>query len=401
MIYMKNTNTNTHTARRLYRQHNYSDCERVYRELFYENKDAFERDDNVYFLQCINEICIKNNYSSIDLEEQAKFVLENFSQEDCSNRNFRDPYAEIFINIAKIYNEKHNYYKAIDWIWKLNRNFLTTHNPRINSKAFGYSLKEKWYSFIIESLIGLEKYDGALQFADEAMEKLPDSKSDAKLFITYKSAKAQYQLGNYEDSLDILNDIVKVKKESYVYTAIARNYYSLENYDEALSYAVKAALANRSVQNNLGTYLLIGELLDKKDLKDEAKNHYYLVYTYKKANNHRIDSNLCQIIQNAGLDMENTNYRKVQKELIPLWNELKYENMFRYSGTIKKVFEEKGIGFISNDFDSNDTFFSFKDFKSSEDIIYPGTKVSFYIEETFDKSKGKESTKAVEIEAIY
>ena len=79
MIYMKNTNTNTHTARNLYRRFNYVESERMYRELFYENKDAFERDDNVYFLQCINEICIKNNYSSIDLEEQAKFVLENFS----------------------------------------------------------------------------------------------------------------------------------------------------------------------------------------------------------------------------------------------------------------------------------------------------------------------------------
>ena len=398
---MKNTNTNTHTARKLYRRSNYADSERVYRELFYKDKDAFERDDIVFFLKSIDEACIKNNYSSIDLEEQAKFVLENFSQEDCSNRNFRDPYAEIFIDVARNYNDKHKFFKAFEWLWKLNRDYLTTFNPRIRSNRYGYSLKEKWYSSIIESLDGMEKYEGALELASEAMEKLPDSKSDAKLFIHYKSAKIHNKIGNYEDSLNILHDIAKVKKESFVYTAMARNYFGLGNYDEALSYAIKAALANRSVQNNIGTYTLIAELLEKKDLKNEAIKHYYLVYAYKKANNYRINQDLSQIIEEANLDMENTNFRRIQKELVPLWNELKYVNMVRYSGTIKKVFEDKRIGFISNDFDSNDTFFSFKDFKDNEDFIYPGTKVSFYVEDTFDKSKGRDSTKAVEIDMIY
>ena len=49
----------------------------------------------------------------------------------------------------------------------------------------------------------------------------------------------------------------------------------------------------------------------------------------------------------------------------------------------------------------NDTFFSFNEFKDEEYLIFPGTKVSFYVEPTFDKSKGVESTKAVEIEVIY
>ena len=396
-----NTNTQLNHAQRLYRQHNYVDCERLYRELFYEDRDAFDRNDNIFFLRCINEIGIKNNFSSVDLDQQGQFVLDNFTQEDCANRNFVDPYAEIFINMGKIYNQKQNYYKAIDWIWKVNKDMLTTSTPRINSNAFGYSLKEKWYSYIIESLMKLEKFDGALVLVNEALEDLPDSKSDAKLWITYKLAKIYLELGNHEESLAILNDFVKVKKESFVYASIARNHYALGNHDEALSNAVKAALANRSVQNNLGTYTLISNLLDKKCMKEESIKHCYLVYTFKKANGHRISEELGRIIKEADLDMENTNYKKVQRDLIPLWNRLKYENMERYSGTIKKVFEKDEIGFIKNDFDSNDTFFSFKEFKDKEYLIFPGTKVSFYVEPTFDKSKGRESTNAVEIEVIY
>lgn len=401
MIYMNNITTKLNIAKRFYTRKNFVESERLYRELFYENKDAFGRDEKVFFLQSINEVYIKEDSFTFQLEEQANFVLENFTQEDASNRNFVDPYAEIFINIARIYNKKNSHLKAFQWIWKVNRDYLTTYNPRINSRAYGYSLKEKYYSYIIDSLFGLKKYDGAMEFANEAMEVLPESRTDAKLFIRYKLAKVHYELGNYEDSLEILNDIIKVKKENYVYSTIAKNYYGLENYDESLSYAVKAVLSNRSIQNNLSTYMLLGELLDKKGMKEESVKHYYLVYTYKKANNNKISSDLADKIRDANLDMENTNFRKVQKELIQIWNELKYENMIRYSGTIKKVFENDRIGFIKNDFDSNDTFFSFNEFKDEEYLIFPGTKVSFYVEPTFDKSKGRESTKAVEIEVIY
>ena len=398
---MNNITTKLNNAKGFYTRKNFVESERLYRELFYENKDEFERDDNVFFLQSINEVYIKEDSFTFQLEEQANFVLENFTQEDCSNRNFVDPYAEIFINIARIYNKKNSPLKAFQWIWKVNRDYLTTYNPCINSRAYGYSLKEKYYSYIIDSLFGLKKYDGAIEFVNEAIDVLPESRTDAKLFIRYKLAKIHYELGNYEDSLEILNDIIKVKKENYVYSSMAKNYYGLENYDESLNYAVKAVLANRSIQNNLSTYMLLGELLDKKGMKEESVKHYYLVYTFKKARNNKISSDLADKIRDANLDMENTNFRKVQKELIQIWNELKYENMIRYSGTIKKVFEKDGIGFIKNDFDSNDTFFSFNEFKDEEYLIFPGTKVSFYVEDTFDKSKGRESTKAVEIEVIY
>lgn len=398
---MNNITTQLNNAKRFYTRKNFVESDRLYRELFYENKDAFERDDKVFFLQSINEVYIKEDSFTFQLEEQAKFVCENFTQEDASKRNFRDPYAEIFINIARIYNKKNSHLKAIQWIWKVNRDYLTTYNPRINSKAYGYSLKEKYYSYIIDSLIGLKKYENAFEFANEAIEVLPESRTDAKLFIRYKLAKIHMELGNYEESLEILEDIVKVKKEYYVYSSMAKNYYGLKNYKESLSYAVKAALINRSIQNNLSTYLLLGELLEKKGMKEESDKHYYLVYTYKKANNNKISSDLAEIIENAGFDMGNTNFRKVQKGLIQLWNELKYESMTRYSGTIKKVFEKDRIGFIKNDFDSNDTFFSFNEFKDEKYLIFPGTKVSFYVEDTFDKSKGRESTKAVEIKAIY
>ena len=399
---MSDTKQKLHTAKRLYDLRNYVESEKLYRELFLEDSDSFEDFDKIFFLKSINERFIKDNLFTNVLEEQGSFVFENFQQTDCSNRNFIDPYAEIFLNIVKAYNSKNTYYKSIIWAKKLNPDILTNF-ARFNRRnnKYNYSLREKWYSYFIDSLIGLEKYDAAKDYVNEAMEKLPESKSEAKLWIRYKLAKIEYQLENYEESLDILNNIVKVKKENYVYSNIAKNYYALANYDESLNYALKAILANRSIQNNISTYMLLAELLDKKGYKEESLKHYYLVYTFKKANDNKIPMDLRQLIENQNLDIENKNFKKVLKELRPFWNELKFATMERYGGRIIRVFNDKRIGFIKCDSFPDNLIFDFNDFKEEEYFIIENLAVSFYAIDSYDRKRKRESKRAIEIEVEF
>ena len=278
MIYMENTNINLHTARRLHNSSNYVEAEEIYRALFDENKDSFDRNDKVFFLRCIFEKYFRGNYPLFCLEEQADFVKENFTQEDCSKRNFQDPYAQIFIAIAKKHKDNQNFLKAITSILAVKPELLSTYNPRMNRNRHNYSLKERWYFIMIDSLYGREKYDAAIDYVNEAMVVLPNSKTEAKLWIMYKLAKVHYELGNYGDCLKILEDILATKKENFVYGFIARNHYALNDYDNALKYAIDAVLANRAVQNNLSNYMLLGDILDKKGYVQESIKHYYLVY---------------------------------------------------------------------------------------------------------------------------
>ena len=146
-----------------------------------------------------------------------------------------------------------------------------------------------------------------------------------------------------------MNDILTTKKENFVYGFIAKNYYALNDYDNALKFAVDAVLANRSVQNNISNYMLLGDILDKKGYKEESIKHYYLVYTFKNADGRKIPEELRQIIENENLDLNNKNFKKILKELRPFWNELKFANMERYEGSIVRVREDKRFGFISSD----------------------------------------------------
>lgn len=398
MMQMSNTNQNLHTAKRLHNSRNYVEAEEIYRALFLEDKDSFERNDKVFFLQSINEKYLKGNYPISILEEQADFVKENFTQEDCAGRNFQDPYALIFLNIAKRHYTNRNYLKALTSIWNVKPELLSTYNPRMNRNRFNYSLKERWYFIMIDSLYGRKDYDDAIRYVNEAIVSLPNSKTEAKLWIMYKLAKIHYDMGNYEDSLKILDDISSVKKESFVYGFIARNYYALNDYDNAMKYAVDAVLVNKAVQNNLSNYMLLGDILDKKGYKEESIKHYYLVYTFRKADGRKIPDDLSLIIERENLDMENKNFRKILKELRPFWKELKFSTMERYDGRIEKVFNEKRFGFIDCDAFQEGVYFQFKDFKDEEYFICEGVNVSFYAIDSYDYNKNRESHKVIEIE---
>lgn len=398
---MNNTKNNLHTAKRLHNLRNYVEAEEMYRALFSEDKDSFERDDKVFFLKSINEKYFKGNFHMSSLEEQANFVYENFTQEDCSNRNFQDPYAQFFINLAKRHNGNQNFLKALTTIWKVKPALLSTYNPRNNRNGYMYSLKERWYFSIIDSLFGLKKYDDAINYINEAMVLLPNSKTEAKLWIMYKLAKIHYEQGNYEDSLKILDDVLNVKKENYVYGFIARNHYALNDYDNALKYAVEAVLTNKAVQNNLSNYILLAEILDKKGYAEESIKHYYLVYTFRKADDRRIPDDLIQIIERENLDLNNNNFKKILKELRPFWKELKFSTMERYDGRIGRVFSDKGFGFIDCDSFDEGIYFKFKDFLDEKYFICDGINVSFYAIDTYDFRKNRPSHQAIEIQVEF
>lgn len=401
MMQMSNTNNNLHTAKRLHNSRNYAEAEEIYRALFLEDKDSFERNDKVFFIQSINEKYIKGNFPLSILEEQADFVKENFSQEDCAGRNFQDPYALIFINIAKRHYKNSNYLKAITTIWNVKPELLSSYNPRNKRNGYNYSLKERWYFVVIDSLIGLKKYDAAIDYVNESMVLLPSSKTEAKLWIMYKLAKIHYDQGNYEDSLKILDEIAKVKKENFVYGFIASNYFAINDYDNALKYAVEAVLANRAVQNNLSNYMLLGDILGKEGYEEESIKHYYLVYTFRKADNRVIPNDLSQIIERENLDLNNTNFKKILKELRPFWKELKFASMERYDGKIVRVFNDKRMGFIKCDSFPDNLIFNFNDFKEEEYFIVEDINVSFYAIDSYDKKRKRESKRAIEIEVEF
>ena len=77
-----------------------------------------------------------------------------------------------------------------------------------------------------------------------------------------------------------------------------------------------------------------------------------------------------------------------------MWIQYKYKNQKIRHGTIISFKNDKNYGFIKAE-DGDEIFFHRDEFMDVD--IFTGQMVSFYIEESFDKSKNIKSVKAVNV----
>jgi len=83
------------------------------------------------------------------------------------------------------------------------------------------------------------------------------------------------------------------------------------------------------------------------------------------------------------------------RALQPFWREEMARNAPRASGKIKTLLEDRA-GFIHAD-DGSDIYFQTRDILGSRSALKPGTKVTFTTVDSFDRKKGKVSSRAEQV----
>lgn len=395
-------NAKVNKARRLYKLNKFEKAESVYRELFLENRELLSSIDEKRFIESIRISHIKNGQTDDELAFYGNFVYENFSQVDCSNRNYIDPFADLLLELAKKHYEDNNHYESIKWTYRLKEDYLSNKaRKNMRNNNLNYSHREKWHVRMVKSLMGLKKYNDALKFAFRLLNDLPDTGSDAKYWIKFDIAKIYYELEAYDLSIEYLNELLSVRKENYFFKWLAENYLAKEDYENALVNGITYVQVKKDIPSCVNFFVTIGDILNKLGY-DEAMDHYYLAYSIKKARGYFIQYDLEQKIMDSDrdLDLNNTNYKKLVKDLKPFWNRIIYSNREQFTGTICYVRQDGEFGFITPDAGGENQYFSFRDFKDDKDFIWNDMRVSYYIEDSFDSIKGKESTRAVNVELI-
>ena len=142
---------------------------------------------------------------------------------------------------------------------------------------------------------------------------------------------------------------------------------------------------------------MIEDILNKKNKQNEANKHAYLIYTIRNKHNWNIDENLEYKIDEAGFDLDNTDYFTIEKQLHHLWEEYLYKNQELKKGVIVSVLPNKKAGFIRCDEYVDNLYFSMSEFKQDKALAENGRNVTFYEADGFDKKKNKKVKNAVNI----
>ena len=375
-------------ARKLANTYKNEEALEIYEKHYKLNPEAFTKQDRVSYAWAIYRVHIKDTADEYELFDFTQFITELTEQRNL-NKYATCPYTFSVFKVMDLLKDQEDFYNMLYWLGKINPDLLDQKRSSSNGRTYR-SRKEKYFDYASIAYFNMQDYEECIEISKVALESLFRFTNDSDTWHRWRIAKSLGQLGQNEEALIFLDEVIKVKQEWYIYKEIADNYFALGKPDEAFKYISDAILAKGSHERKVNLYGLVYCIL--KDTEPEiALRHAELYYLLKLENG---SSNILEEIEELNIDGDNLDMSDLSEQIKDYWMKYKYKDQELQYGTITRFFEDKNYGFIKTS-DNESIFFHRNEFKG--DTIYVGQLVSFYTEMRFDKSKNKESLNAVNI----
>lgn len=382
-------------AQRLKKEKKYSESKEIYDKYHREAPETLTNWDKKTYAWDIYYLYLQNPADIDEIFENIELLGEIASQEDQSkNSKYPCPYTLSILKSLEFLNREGQYSDMLILTDKLNPKYLSEKTSEFNGRTYP-SNKEKYYSHLTKALLKNDYFQEALESSKEAL-KIP-TLTDS-IWFKWRIAKSYKELGDHDKSLECLEELSRQKEEWYIYAEIADNYYFKGNEEKSLEYSLKAVLAPGQAESKVNLYSLIAELI-KDEYPDESLKHYYLEYSVRLNKGWGIDERLEEKIEDAGLDSENIQYWKIEKELKRFWRDLKFKNEQPEYGIISNILPHGKAAFIESE-DGKSYYFKKFQFNGDYSDFKVGTSVTFYLEEGYDKAKDEFKMNAVNIHPI-
>lgn len=373
----------------------------------YHLKPTFENINGLY-AWCIyyTEIGIEKITNEANLFRAGEGIIKLLKQEDKSVKKDHDYPCVYSLSIFKILdylNEKaiYNPEKIIYWTSKLNPDILEavpfkfTDNNR-NERELAPQ-KEQWFALRAKAFYENGQFEDCIAIAEKALTSLHKFHYDNDIWLKRDIALSKAGLGDLDTALEELKELLKRKNEWFIQKEISVIYKQQNKLDDAMNFAIDGALNFGDADKKLNLFKLLAELLKAKGKTVEAKAHIEFIYQIRKANKWKIDNELSNLMQEFGIETNrDLDIKELQRKLKPVWEQLKFGNQELLNGAIISIIADGKAGFIAVE-NGKSYFFSAKNFKGRKDLMQKGQKVTFFLEDSFDKKKNQPTKIAVNI----
>ena len=338
----------------------------------------------------------------------AKAILKLSKQED----NF-SPYILTVFKVVDYLATKTIYPSTdiLEWCNKLDVNNLDstpyTFINKTGEKQKGASKQEQYFAHCTKALFEKGLYDECIFMCQKALESLEEFHDNNAIWFARRISLSFKELGDTEIALELFQNLLKKKRDWFMYKEIAEIYFELEDNENALKYAIYGVLASANATENrdkkVNLYKLLAKLLlktDRENKKEEAKKHIEFTYFIKKANNWKIDAELNQFLNQFEINKNtNLNVEIHEKELKKIWRELRIYKKPIQTGIINLINTQRKVGKIECD---NGKFYSFKvsNFLFIQPWFRTGQTVTFYLEEGLNSTEKRKTENAFMIRIV-
>ncbi len=292
--------------------------------------------------------------------------------------------------------------QILEWCDKLDPGQLST-DPRPYTDRDGKEREEaspleRWYSYRTKALEELRRWDELIVVCNEALDLLSNYHYSDEIWFRRRIATAKGALGDYDAAIGDLKAIVRQKPDWFIQFELARLLHLKGEDDAALEYAVDSALGAGELAYKWELFVLLGDLLAQQGETETAAQHYYLAAALRTEQGWRDDRELAERLRDLP-PAPDTRSREQARALESQWRAIKFADQARLTGEIERIDGGRRTGLIRDD-GGRTHYFRYKHFDSPRDRLMVGTKVSFFLQPSFDKSKNRESEEAVDIREV-
>ena len=374
-------------AKKLYQSKKYEEALSVYERIYSQNPEVFNNWDKIFYSWSLYQVYIKDSEDEDKLFESAELVTDLIKQEDLNEK----PVCAYTLTVFKVLDHLYadgDYFNLLVWLDKIDPELLDENRYETDDRVYR-SKKEKYYDYATKAYLECEDFEKCIETSKEALESLTVFTNSSDIWYKWRIAKSYRELLENQEALKYLEEVSKVKKDWFVQKEIAENYYMMGEDEKAMDYIGEAVLTNDPSNIKVNLYYLAYKIL--KEINPElALKHAELFCAIKLDNDSQIPEELDDLL----IDEDDLDRRALESELKEYWSEYKFKDRELQYGTVTKIFEHGKSGFITSDSDES-VYFNVYEYKG--DNLNVGEYVSFYTEKSFDKSKNRESTKAVNI----
>ena len=371
----------------------------------YQTKPEFKAGKNLY-AWCIYDTEIKKDNEQIKKDE-GKFYKAVSAIQELTSQDQYSPHSKTIFRAIDYLIETKQIYPAeavIGWIDKLDQNTLSDEPYRFigadGKQREVQSEKEKWFAIKTKSLEKLGRYEECTDICKEALETILNFHYNNDVWFKRRIALSKAYLGDKQKAAEELETILQRKKEWFIEHEIANIYFDLGDNKKALDYAIDAALNFGKNENKWELFLLMAQILIAQGRVDDAKEHLIFAAKLRVDQEWKIPEKLEKMLTEYKIDISiSKKQSELLKKLRVLWEKEKYSSLPSMDGTIKTILTNRKAGFISGE-NGKDYYFKTNSFKGNNKRLERGLKVSFIIEDSFDKKKKIKSKAATHIKEI-
>lgn len=268
--------------------------------------------------------------------------------------------------------------------------------------------KENWFAFKTKALFETQQYQECFELSKKALETFEKFHYSNEIWFARRIALSKKHLGNSEEALNELLQVLRRKKEWFIQNEVAEIYKENGDFDKAFKYAIEAINNFGDLEYKVGLLVLIANILEQKQEKELSFKHYMLSKLLRQQEEWKVPQTLDYALQNLGFAQTPLEQLpNLKRELKNYWNAFKQEQTKSFDktrtttnknleGEIVRILHdnERGkVGFIRSN--GKEHYFSVNPNYHSISDISVGTKVLFEI--LPPKDDKKEQTKIKKI----